>query len=267
MSHDLHHGIRTFDTSTDYGPSEASPGDAFAQPHITQFFPREDYLLMTNVGRIAAAEFYYYPTWIRHSVNWSLEGLQTSCLDVVSCHDVEYVTDEDAMDVIQVLFERVIRYVGISGYPIHKLISVASLSPAKVGYRTVQCWAQLRLKCEPGEVALRVYMLLELIVSFNSSSLGVDMLSSNSVPFGGLSDWHPTTKGLRHAMRVDLALLAIRFSVSKAMTAQGRTPGTSNEQNVCSSIYSGAPAKHMDAIKAMLREKEEEKRKSNRVKM
>jgi hypothetical protein len=58
-----------------------------------------------------------------------------------------------------------IRYVEISGYHIHKRISVASLSRAKVGYRLMQSSTTDTSNCEPEEVALRVDMLLELIVS------------------------------------------------------------------------------------------------------
>ena len=58
---------------------------------------------MTKVGRIATLEFDYSPTWIHYSVNRPLERFKTSYLDVVFCHDIEYVTDTDAVTAVGVL--------------------------------------------------------------------------------------------------------------------------------------------------------------------
>jgi aryl-alcohol dehydrogenase-like predicted oxidoreductase len=84
---------------------------------------------MSKVGQIATAKFNYSPLWIRSSLNHSLERLKTSYLDVVFCHDVEYVLEEEVLEVVGVLFEfvekKVIQYVGISGYPIEKLVRLA----------------------------------------------------------------------------------------------------------------------------------------------
>ncbi|OBT49739.1 hypothetical protein VE04_10224, partial [Pseudogymnoascus sp. 24MN13] len=55
----LDSGIRTFDTSPYYGPSEILLGDAFSQPAISSKYKRSEYQLMTKVGRIAADQFNY----------------------------------------------------------------------------------------------------------------------------------------------------------------------------------------------------------------
>ncbi|KAH6707558.1 Aldo/keto reductase family-domain-containing protein [Leptodontidium sp. MPI-SDFR-AT-0119] len=270
VSYALDHGIRTFDTSPYYGPSEALLGDAFAQPNITKSFSRQDYILMTKVGRIAAAEFDYSPSWIRQSVNRSLERLQTSYLDVVFCHDIEYVTDEDALGAIEVLLqlrdEGVIRYVGISGYPVDKLIRVANVARVRFGQPldAVQCWAQLTLQNTNLEAGIRRLRAAGVDCVFNSSPLGVGMLRSHGVPIGGLGDWHPAPEGLRHVIRqasdlvetkgVDLATLALRYSVSRIMILPDRTPGAST-------IFAARSVEELEenmaAIKTILREEDE----------
>lgn len=92
---------------------------------------------MTKVGRIAANHFDYSLDWVRYSAQRSLERFKTSYLDVVFCHDIEYVTNKDAATAVGVLWEFVatgqIRYVSISGYPIDKLVRVAHLARERFG--------------------------------------------------------------------------------------------------------------------------------------
>ena len=76
-------------------------------------------IICTKVGRIKIDEFDYRPEWVRKSVERSCERLGTEVLDVVYCHDVEFVTTEEALGAVGELFkfkdEGKVRYVGISG--------------------------------------------------------------------------------------------------------------------------------------------------------
>ncbi|KAK0490588.1 Aldo/keto reductase [Armillaria novae-zelandiae] len=85
----LRYGIRAFDTSIYYGPSETVLGKALQA--IKNEFPRSSYELMTKCGRISATGFDYTPNHIRRSVQRSLERLQTDYLDTVYLHDTEFV--------------------------------------------------------------------------------------------------------------------------------------------------------------------------------
>jgi D-arabinose 1-dehydrogenase len=237
-------GIRAFDTSPYYGPSEVLFGDAFSQPAITENFNRTDYILMSKVGRIAAAKFDYSPSWIRSSINRSLERLKTSYLDVVFCHDVEYVLEEEVLEAVGVLFElvekKVIRYVGISGYPVEKLVRLAHKIRAKYNrpLDAVQCWAQMTLQ----NTNLEKRGLFELRAAgvdciFNSSPLAIGLLCSSGVPLGSLGDWHPAPGGLREVVLQasdwveeqgeNLAALSIRYSVFRLLNAERKCPGAS----------------------------------------
>ncbi|KAI0721979.1 Aldo/keto reductase [Cerioporus squamosus] len=87
----LRYGIRAFDTSAYYGPSEIVLGTALKV--LEPLFPRSSYQLMTKVGRygLLQSEFDYSPATIRKSIERSLERLHTTYLDTVYVHDVEFV--------------------------------------------------------------------------------------------------------------------------------------------------------------------------------
>ncbi|KAF9779561.1 Aldo/keto reductase [Thelephora terrestris] len=90
----MRYGIRAFDTSAYYGPSEIVLGSILKALMVE--FPRESYRLITKCGRygLTPADFDYSPSTIRRSVRRSLERLGTTYLDVVYLHDVEMVAEE-----------------------------------------------------------------------------------------------------------------------------------------------------------------------------
>jgi D-arabinose 1-dehydrogenase len=187
----FHHGIRTIDTSPYYEPSEKILGKALSDPAIAENYSRNDYFLMTKVGRIAAEEFNYSPDWVRKSVNRSLERFQTSYLDVVFCHDVEFVSDEAVVAAVATLWEFVaegkIRYVGISGYPIDKLVRVAKFCKEKLGkpLDIVQNWGQLTLQnTKLRSQGLEALAHAGVKVVCSSSPLNIGLLRAQGVPIG-----------------------------------------------------------------------------------
>jgi D-arabinose 1-dehydrogenase len=145
-------GIRTFDTSPYYDPSEILLGEAFSHPDIANKYTRKDYILMAKIGRIAASHSDYPPDWVQHLVRRPPERSKTPYPDVVFCHDIEYVIDEGTTTAMGVLWEFVatgqIRNVGISEYPIDKLVRVCTFGPGEIWSTpdVVQNWAQLTLQ-------------------------------------------------------------------------------------------------------------------------
>jgi aryl-alcohol dehydrogenase-like predicted oxidoreductase len=242
IKHALNLGFRTFDTSPYYGPSEWLLGDAFSHPDVSTAYDRSDIILMTKVGRIAALEFNYDPAWVRFSVERSLERFRTSYLDVVFCHDIEYVTDEDAVVAVGVLFDMVaegkVHYVGVSGYALDKLIRVSNLVRERYGrpLDTVQNWAQLTLQNTTLERnGLQPLKEAGVDCIFNSSPMCIGLLREGGVPVGSLGDFHPAPAGLREAAAhaalwlkeqgEDLASLALRYAISQHAVAEPRPPG------------------------------------------
>jgi len=198
-------GVRAFDTSPYYGPSEELLGKALSTPSVLTNHPRSSYRLVTKVGRIAIAEFDYSVEWVRYSVQRSLQRLQTSYLDVVYCHDVEYVSPAEVLVALKELRrirdeEGTVKYIGISGYPVPLLCQLAELVVKETGepLDAVMSYANFSLQ-NTTLMSLGLERLKRAGVSCvpNASILGMGLLRSAGVPVGGKGDFHPAARELR----------------------------------------------------------------------
>ncbi|KAL3459760.1 Aldo/keto reductase [Aspergillus heterothallicus] len=244
-------GIRAIDTSPYYDPSEHLLGEALASPEVASQYSRRDYILMTKVGRISVEKFDYSKEWVQKSVHTSLERLGTAYLDAVFCHDIEFVTIPEAIEAVGALFELsekgLVRYVGVSGYDLDRLVYVAHAVREKYGrpLDVVQNWAQLTMQ----NTRLERYGIPALReagvpVICNSSPLASGLLRASGVPRGTLGDWHPSPNGLRAAVKrasdwvetqdATLAGLALRFSVARATRASRNGVSVHTLLGICS---------------------------------
>jgi aryl-alcohol dehydrogenase-like predicted oxidoreductase len=206
----LKQGIRAFDTSPYYGPAEQILGDALATPSVRETFNRESYLILTKVGRIASREFDYSPAWVRKSVARSLERLHTSYLDLVYCHDVEFVSPAEVLGAVRELRrirdeEGTIRYIGISGYPIDVLGNLAEMILKETGepLDAVQSFANYTLQNQTlgSDRGVKRFVNAGVEIVTNASILGMGLLRRQGVPIGATGDFHPASRELRAAVR------------------------------------------------------------------
>jgi len=111
-------GINLIDTSPYYGNSEIVLGRALRKVW-EDGWERDGMFICTKVGRIKVDEFNYEPSWVRMSVERSCKRLGVEWLDIVYCHDVEFVTEKEVLGAVKELFslkdQGKIRNVGISG--------------------------------------------------------------------------------------------------------------------------------------------------------
>ena len=199
----LAHNILGFDTSPYYGPSEILLGDALAK--LTPQPPREGYFLVTKAGRIQADEFDYSPSWIRYSVNRSLERLGTPYLDLVYTHDVEFVSPQEVliavMELRRLRDEGVIRYVGISGYPVETLASLAEMILLETGepLDAVLSYSNFCVQnAQLGDKALlERFRDARVECVLNASMLGMGLLTTRGVDQSPMASWHPAPRELR----------------------------------------------------------------------
>lgn len=202
----LAHNITAFDTSPYYGPSELLLGEALRQ--LTPAPSRDSYFLITKCGRVQSAEFDYSPAWIRYSVCRSLERLNTPYLDLVYAHDVEFVSPAEVLAAVRelrALRDRgLLRYVGISGYPVHTLASLAEMILRETG-EPIDAILSYGNYCVQNTRLGREDMLARFAASrvdclLNASMLGMGILKSrggvDSTPMGA---WHPAPTELRKA--------------------------------------------------------------------
>ncbi|ELR09089.1 hypothetical protein VC83_05399 [Pseudogymnoascus destructans] len=225
VHHALSSGISGFDTSPYYGPSEEILGAALIAPiaETKAPFPRDQYTILTKVGRIAADEFDYSPEWIRKSIAHSLQRLHTDYLDVVYCHDVEFVTPAEALGAIKEL-RRIrdedgsIKYVGISGFPVGTLCGLAEMILRETGepLDIVQSYGNYTVQNQTlKNEGVQRFKAAGVDVIPNASILGMGLLRTQGVPIGSMGNWHPAPDGLR-----DVCKDAVRVCQEKSETLE-----------------------------------------------
>lgn len=232
----LEFGIRAFDTSPYYGPSEEILGAALDTDFVRENFPRDDFFLTTKCGRVASDEFDYSKEWVYSSIQRSLERLKTAYLDLVYCHDVEFVSEDEVMQAICELRrirdeEGTIKYVGISGYPLPVLCSIAKRVLRETGepLDAVMSYANFTLQNQL-LASTGIHELKEAGVDVvpNASPLGMGLLRREGVPVGSMGNWHPSSNELRTAVKrasdfcdrhdEKLEVIAIRYALESWLT-------------------------------------------------
>src|ERR1700683_1324391 len=111
-------GLNFIDTSPFYGRgmSEVLLGVAL------RGIARESYTLCTKLGRYDLAHFDFSATRVAESVDVSLHRLGTDHLDIILCHDIEFVPMQQIVDETLPALRKIqqagkVRYIGFSGYP------------------------------------------------------------------------------------------------------------------------------------------------------
>jgi aryl-alcohol dehydrogenase-like predicted oxidoreductase len=114
----LESGLTLIDTSPFYGRgmSEVLLGVALRD------VPRSDYLLCTKLGRYDLPHFDFSARRVAESVDVSLHRLGTDHLDIVLCHDIEFVPMQQIVDETLPALRAIqaagkVRFIGFSGYP------------------------------------------------------------------------------------------------------------------------------------------------------
>ena len=220
-------GINLFDTSPYYGRSEYILGDAL--DGLKDEFPRSTYYLATKCGRYGytTKDFDYSAARTRESVQESLKRMKTSYLDVVYCHDVEFVPFDDIVGrggALEALFELkqqgIVKYVGCSGYPLSVLLKIAEhqhQNGQPLDVILSYCHYTLQ-NTTLADYAPR-FRAAGVRYVFNASPLGMAMFRPSGPP-----DWHPAHAELRAAAQqcattaqdlgLNIAELASTFSFS-----------------------------------------------------
>jgi len=111
-------GINFIDTSPFYGRgmSEVLLGVALRD------VPRESYTLCSKLGRYYLQHFDFSARRVAESIDVSLHRLRTDHLDIMLCHDIEFVPMQQIVDETIPALRRAkaagkIRFIGFSGYP------------------------------------------------------------------------------------------------------------------------------------------------------
>ncbi|KAI0509759.1 Aldo/keto reductase family-domain-containing protein [Xylaria bambusicola] len=242
-------GVTAFDTSPYYGPSEIILGNALAHPSVASCHPRSSYFLVTKAGRIAGDEFDYSPEWIRYSVCRSLERLHTDYLDLVYTHDVEFVSPAEVLAAVRELRrlrdeEGLLRYVGISGYPVKTICELAEMILRETGepLDAVLSYGHFTLQNTTlglASDAMQRFSDAGVDIVLNASMLGMGLLTTRGADAGPMASWHPSPEGLRQACQdlvpvaaaagEKLEVVAIRWALDNWAVA-GAARGSGNSR-------------------------------------
>ncbi|KAI7859697.1 NADP-dependent oxidoreductase domain-containing protein [Circinella umbellata] len=243
----LRGGINVFDTSPYYGASEFVLGDALET--VRDEFPRSSYYIQTKVGRygLTTKDFDYSAERVTNSVKESMRRLHTDYLDLVLCHDVEFVNFEDVVGpggALEALFklkeQGKIKYVGCSAYPLSVMLKIAEHQQAK--------GQPLDVILSYCHYTLQNTKLAEYTPKFRAA--GVKYVA-NASPLGmalfrdaGPPEWHPAHAELRQAAKecaeytreqgLNISELASMFSFTGRDTFQLNTTyiGLENKEDV-----------------------------------
>jgi L-galactose dehydrogenase len=111
-------GLNFIDTAPFYGRgmSEVLLGVAL------KGVPRDSYTLCTKLGRYDLSHFDFSAKRVAESVDVSLHRLGCGHLDIVLCHDIEFVPMQEIVDETLPALRKAqkagkVRYIGFSGYP------------------------------------------------------------------------------------------------------------------------------------------------------
>ena len=208
-------GMNFIDTSPFYGRgmSEVLLGVAL------QDVPRDSYILGTKLGRYDAAHFDFSAKRVAESVDVSLHRMRVDHIDIMLCHDIEFVERQQIVDETLPALRKIqeqgkVRFIGISGYPMSN-------------FKFVLDQADLDVVLSYNHYTLQNTMFGDLVTYLKEKNVGI----MNAAPFSArlltkapLPDWHKATDEVRAVAKaaadhcdskgVDIAQLALQYSIA-----------------------------------------------------
>jgi len=225
-------GMNFIDTSPYYGRGIGEVLLGFALKGIS----RDSYYLGTKLGRYGASHFDFSAKRVAESVDVSLHRLGTDYLDIVLCHDIEFVPRQQIVDETIPALRKIqeqgkARYLGISGYPMSN-------------FKFVLDQVDLDVVLSFNHYTLQNTMFGDLLPYLQKKQVGI----MNAAPFSArlltnapLPDWHKATSQVRGlaqkasahctAAGVDIAQLALQFSIANPAIATCIT-GSANKDRI-----------------------------------
>ena len=208
-------GMNFIDTSPFYGRgmSEVMLGVALRD------VPRDSYILGSKLGRYDVGHFDFSAKRVVESVDVSLHRMGVEHLDIILCHDLEFVemsqiVEETLPALRKIQQQGKVRFVGVSGYPMKM-------------FKYVLDRAELDVVLSYNHYTLQNTMFGDLVPYLKEKSVGI----MNAAPFSArlltnapLPPWHKATDVVRKTCRdasehcqskgVDIAQLAVQFSIA-----------------------------------------------------
>lgn len=226
-------GLNFIDTSPFYGRgmSEVLLGIAL------KGVPRDSYTLCTKLGRYDLAHFDFSARRAAESVDVSLHRLGTDHLDIVLCHDIEFVPMQQIVDETIPALRKIqqagkVRYIGFSGYPMKIFRFIVEQTPVDC----VLSYNQYTLQNTRFADEVVPYLKQKGVGVMNAGPFSARLLTNAPLPA-----WLKEPEDVKAAARaaaahcagkgVDIAKLALQFSLANPDIATTVT-GSANPDNI-----------------------------------
>lgn len=226
-------GLNFIDTSPFYGRgmSEVLLGIALRD------VPRDQYLLCTKLGRYDLAHFDFSARRVAESVDVSLHRLGTDHLDIVLCHDIEFVEMQQIVDETIPALRKAqqqgkVRFIGCSGYPqkIFRFICDQTQVDCVLSYN------QYTLQNTRFADETVPYLKQKGVGAMNAGPFSARLLTNAPLPA-----WHKEPEEVKAAARraaelcarrgTDIAKLALQFSCANPDLTT-TIAGSANPENI-----------------------------------
>ena len=226
-------GLNFIDTSPFYGRgmSEVLLGIALRD------VPRDSYTLSSKLGRYDNQHFDFSAKRVAESVDVTLHRLGTDHLDILFCHDIEFVKMQQIVDETLPALRKVqqqgkVRFVGFSGYP----MKIFKFILDQTNVDCVLSYNQYTLQnTRFGDEAVP-YLKAKGVGVINAGPFSARLLTNASLP-----QWLKEPESVKAAARraaahcaskgVDIAKLALQFSCANPDMAT-TIAGSANPDNV-----------------------------------
>src|SRR6266853_575079 len=226
-------GMNFIDTSPFYGRgmSEVLLGIALRD------IPRDKYLLGTKLGRYDLAHFDFSAKRVAESVDVSLHRLGTDHLDIVLCHDIEFVPMQQIVDETIPALRKAqragkVRFIGFSGYP----MKIFRLILDQTSVDCVLSYNQYTLQNTRFADETVPYLKARGVGAMNAGPFSARLLTKAPLPA-----WLKEPENVKAAARqaaehcsrrgVDIAQLALQFSLANPNIAT-TIAGSANPDNI-----------------------------------
>ena len=181
--------------------------------------PRESYTLCTKLGRYDLKHFDFSAKRVAESVDVSLHRLGTDHLDIILCHDIEFVPMQQIVDETLPALRRIqqagkVKHIGFSGYPmkIFKFILEQTTVDCVLSYN------QYTLQNTRFADEMVPYLKAKGVGVMNAGPFSARLLTNAPLPA-----WLKEPESVKAAARaaaahcerkgVDIAKLALQFSL------------------------------------------------------
>jgi len=199
--------------------------------------PRASYTLCTKLGRYDLPHFDFSAKRVAESVDVSLHRLRTDHLDIVLCHDVEFVPLQQIVEETLPALRKVqqsgkVRFIGFSGYPQKIFRSICDQAQVDC----VLNYNQYTLQNTRYADETIPYLKAKGVGIMNAGPFSARLLTRAALP-AWLKEPEPVKTAARKAAEhcaskgVDIAKLALQFSLANPDITTTVT-GSANPDNI-----------------------------------